>query len=263
MAIIYLPEISNTPGDQIEFIVGNTYILQAYNNGDFDGDVLNHCNFFSDTPGTPAILDLFLVGNITVYYCDFTDIYVVNGVITCINGTNGGDTNNIIFSYTNYKSLVYVDGISGNNNNTGDILSPVSTLQHAYDISLNGATIVLQNNTVSYGSLSVSKNLTFISARGIKASVDSIDVINAQVSVYDIDFVTDGINVDNSGLTYGSLHVKNCNFTNVYPIVCKGCDYVSLHQNRFDGYAQAIKIDDSLEITASSNVFSNGVKLLL
>lgn len=97
MTTEYLPEIANEPGDQVEFVASNTYILEEYVAGDFDGNSTSHCLFFSDTPGSPSTLDLSLVGDITVQYCDFQDITVINGTITDVGGIDNGNNIGIKF----------------------------------------------------------------------------------------------------------------------------------------------------------------------
>jgi hypothetical protein len=97
MSTIYLPRISNTPGDRLEFTVGNIYVLQVYNLGDFDGNSLSHCSFFSSISGTPSTLDLSLVGDIIVQYCDFKDITIINGTLTNVGGINNGGNTGIVF----------------------------------------------------------------------------------------------------------------------------------------------------------------------
>ena len=109
MSTIHLPEISNESGDVIELGSGNTYILDVYTDGDFDGTQNKHSLIKSDTYGSTVILDLSVVGNITVRYCDFSNINIINGTVTFI----GGDNYNQIVTILKGNSVIYLD--SSNN----------------------------------------------------------------------------------------------------------------------------------------------------
>jgi hypothetical protein len=161
------------------------------------------------------------------------------------------------------KYLIYVDGISGNDTNSGEVLSPVKTLQHAYDIATNGSLIVLQANASSYGDLIITKNISLMSAHGIRAEVGQLTVQNAQVFTSFLDCVSTtgtGISINNSGIDKtGCLQVNNCNFGNInFPIILNNCNYASIHRNKFQTYSQAVQINGCSEITASANTFYDG-----
>lgn len=161
------------------------------------------------------------------------------------------------------KYLIYVDGISGDDSNFGDILSPVRTLQHAYDIAANGALIVLQANNSSYGDLIITKNISLMSAYGIRTEVGQLTVQNAQLFASCLDCVTAsgiGVSIDNSGINNtGCLQVNNCSFIDIdNPIILNNCNYASIHRNKFQTYLQAIQINGCSEVTANSNTFYDG-----
>lgn len=168
---------------------------------------------------------------------------------------------------SNNKSLVYVDNVSGDNANPGDILAPVRTLQHAYGIAFNGATIILQGSDTSYGDLDVYKNLTITSSHGSRAKSGTISVYNRQVSILNLDFIgsfAKAIFIDNDvefgevvpGLAYGGINIKGNLFRGVSnPVHIKSADYISIHQNIFEDYTQGVVADDCIELVASSNDF--------
>jgi hypothetical protein len=95
MGTQYPPRIQTTFND---FSAGDTYVLSDYVAGDFDGTFWGHSFFESDTPGSPATLDLSLIGDLVLNYADFTDIHVVNGTIVTRGGVDGGGNDGITFS---------------------------------------------------------------------------------------------------------------------------------------------------------------------
>jgi len=161
------------------------------------------------------------------------------------------------------KSLIYVDGVSGDDSNSGSILSPVRTLQRAYDISWNGSVIVLQYSPISYGDLTVSKNLTLLSSSGSRSTIGEIQIYSAQAHLLRLDFASltgSGVIIDNLNISKtGSFQIEDCNFVDIdHPITLKNCHYSSIHRNTFFNYQKAIRINDCHEFTASANVFEDG-----
>jgi predicted butyrate kinase (DUF1464 family) len=113
MSTIHLPEISNESGDVIELGSGNTYILDVYTDGDFDGTQNKHSLIKSDTYGSTVILDLSVVGNITVRYCDFSNINIINGTVTFIGGDNYNQSLPSEFNYLTGRENVSTYTING------------------------------------------------------------------------------------------------------------------------------------------------------
>jgi hypothetical protein len=96
MGTQYPPRIQGTIN---EFKAGDTYVLSAdFVEGDFDGTSGQHSVFKSDTPGSPATLDLSLIGDLILNFADFTDIHVVNGTIITKGGINGSGNSGIAFA---------------------------------------------------------------------------------------------------------------------------------------------------------------------
>jgi hypothetical protein len=106
MSIQYPPRISLVAGSTQEFTAGDTYVLQEYVNGDWNGYSSAHTIIQSDTSGSYSTLDLSAVGNLTMSYTDFQDIYVINGTITTAGGLDNGGTSGIIFTSASQSSTI-------------------------------------------------------------------------------------------------------------------------------------------------------------
>jgi hypothetical protein len=99
MSTNHITELQCDPGSQNEFAIAYTWAIDSYTIGDWNGAVGNLVQFFSDTPGTPAIIDLVAIGNVYVTYVSFQDISFINGTVyassTC---TNVSDNSGIVWS---------------------------------------------------------------------------------------------------------------------------------------------------------------------
>jgi hypothetical protein len=100
MAIIHIPELICDPGSENEFAIENTWIIDLYNIGDWNGIAENLVKFYSDTPGSQATIDLSSIGNVYATYISFQDINFINGTVyaslTCVNVSNNSG---IVWSY--------------------------------------------------------------------------------------------------------------------------------------------------------------------
>lgn len=162
------------------------------------------------------------------------------------------------------KAVIYVDSANGSDSYAGEIDSPYQTLAQALsDVGSNGI-IVLQNGTYAVGSFGdITKNVTIQAAYGATSVevTDSIHYSNAQGMVRGITFNTGNITVDNGG--FGGIAIRECNFNGPdNPIVINSANYVSIHQNRFYDYLEAIRITTATEMTVSANYFYNGYRAI-
>jgi hypothetical protein len=103
MAVIKIPSLECEPGAENEFGTTDTYQIQSYAVGDWDGILGSTVKFYSNTPGAQATIDLSVCGNIgstvaPLEYVDFTDIKFTGASVyarakTCsgqISGNNSG-----------------------------------------------------------------------------------------------------------------------------------------------------------------------------
>lgn len=159
-------------------------------------------------------------------------------------------------SLTRAKIVIYVDAANGSDSNNGAIDNPYKTLAKALeDINSNGL-IILQAGSYSVGSYgTISKNVRIQAAYGAEPEItDEIRYVNAQGHIQGIKFETGSIYVDNAN--FGGFSIKNCNFNGKdKPIVIDSASYVSLHQNRFFDYTEALRVSFCREMTISSNYF--------
>jgi len=163
------------------------------------------------------------------------------------------------------RPVIYVDLQNGSDANLGDILHPVRTLFRAYEITFPGSIIILQNGgtstSVSYGNLTIDKNLTIRGAYGSEAYVGTLTVTSGNVLFENLIFnnTETGIAIDHSGI--GSVAVKDCTFNEVdYGIQITNSNYVSVHRNTFTGHKVGIKVEGGTEVNISSNVFDSGFR---
>lgn len=153
--------------------------------------------------------------------------------------------------------LVYVDGNYGSDSNTGVLDSPYLTLSKALQEVKNGGIITLQTGNYSlngYGS--IDKNVSIIGANGAFPVLnDEFNFINAQGLLKNLRFVDQStVIVNNSG--FGGFEIKSCDFDDPdYPIQIESSNYVSIHQNRFYNYLEAIKVSSCRELVVSANYF--------
>lgn len=92
MATIHIAGITNDPGAVNDFNAGDTYIIDSYTPGEWNGVEGNLCVFKSSTPGVRAIIDISAIGAFAVQYIDFTDIDVVGGFQITADETCVGKT---------------------------------------------------------------------------------------------------------------------------------------------------------------------------
>jgi hypothetical protein len=158
------------------------------------------------------------------------------------------------------KPVIYLDNQNGFDTNEGDILSPKATLLGAYNAVAAGGVLVLQEGDgLSYGDLSISKNINIQGAYGSTPTTGNLVFTEAQGSVDNIRFDASGIAVNN---TKGAIKVTNCRFENVdVGISLNGVKYVSISKNEFSGYNIGVLINSAEEVNISSNIFyNNGFK---
>lgn len=104
MAEQHITELVNDPTAgpcEQEFSIADTWYIDDYTSGDWNGALGNIAEFYSDTSGSSAILDISAFGDIYVSYVGFKDITISGGTVycdtTCLD--HGGNTG-IIFNKT-------------------------------------------------------------------------------------------------------------------------------------------------------------------
>lgn len=152
--------------------------------------------------------------------------------------------------------VIYVDSTNGFDTNTGAIDSPFKTLSKALQEIKAGGLIILQTGTYSispYGN--ITKNVSIQAAYGSTPTItDKISFINCQGSLQGIKFSTGTVSIDNEG--FGGVKIRECDFDGPdYPVKIVSANYVSIHQNRFYDYLEAIRVTTCRELTISSNYF--------
>jgi hypothetical protein len=114
MAIIHISRLICDPGSENEFDSSNSYVFDAYEREDFDGELGDLVYFYSDIPGTQVILDLSTIGDISVSFIDFQDINFINGTVyvdnTCVwEGQNNSGIIPISVANSIYQGTVRFD----------------------------------------------------------------------------------------------------------------------------------------------------------
>lgn len=94
MATIHIASLSCAPGTTNDFKAGDTYIIDGYTAGEWNGTDGNLVKFLSDTPGSRATIDITAIGNFSVSYIDFKDVAIIGGTITADITCVGRDANN-------------------------------------------------------------------------------------------------------------------------------------------------------------------------
>lgn len=157
---------------------------------------------------------------------------------------------------------IYVDSLYGSDLNIGDLTSPVKTLTYALSIVYEGGEIILQNGDgSSYGDLSVSKNVSIKAAYGTSPIVGTLTLTDVQGLIEGLTFNSLSKGIVASNTYVGSLAIRGCIFNSVVTAIeIFSVNYLSLHRNFFTDYTIAVKILNSTEICASSNIFSNGLR---
>jgi hypothetical protein len=160
------------------------------------------------------------------------------------------------------RYTVYVDSLYGLDSNTGELLSPVKTLPYALTQVYEGGVIVLQSgNGISYGNLTVTKNLTIKSAYGAVPIVGSLTLLNMQGLIEGLTFKNISTGITANNLSIGSTIVRGCRFSSVNTAISiNSVNYISIHRNYFYEHQSAIKINSAKEVCVNSNDFSNGQK---
>jgi hypothetical protein len=113
MAIQHIPELINDPTSgpcENEFAIADTWVIDAYTPGDWNGNSINISSFFSDTPGSQATIDLSSIGNVHVSYCSFKDINFTGATVYAGPTCTGRFSNNngIIFASVPMMVLISV-----------------------------------------------------------------------------------------------------------------------------------------------------------
>lgn len=157
---------------------------------------------------------------------------------------------------------IYVDSKHGNDSFSGELDAPVRTLSYAYTQVNEGGIIVLQTGDgTSYGSLSITKNLTLSAAYGASPAVGALDIEDAQCFLEGLSFsdLEKAISVENTYI--GSVSIRGCRFENTETAIkLKNVNYISIHQCFFKTFVRGILIDSAEEIVASSNIFTQGFR---
>ena len=115
MSINHIPELTCYPGAQNEFTVADTWVIDSYVPGEWDGTSGpgNLVYFYSDTSGQQTTIDISAFGDVYVSYVSFQDVNFVGGTIHADSGTCVGiDANNsgIFWSATSKSDLeAYLD----------------------------------------------------------------------------------------------------------------------------------------------------------
>ena len=92
MATQTIPRLELDPGDVFEALAGDTYVILAYTDGDWDG-----AEFVSSTPGVPFTLQI--PSDIAVSDVTFSDCHAAGGEIDATDGgVDGGGNDNILFA---------------------------------------------------------------------------------------------------------------------------------------------------------------------
>lgn len=97
MAEQHIPQITNDCSSGIvenEFAIADTWIIDAYVAGEWNGNSTYKAYFYSDTSGTQATISLSSIGDIYTSYCDFTDINFVSGIVYADSTCTWEDQNN-------------------------------------------------------------------------------------------------------------------------------------------------------------------------
>lgn len=92
MATQTIPRLELDPGDVVDFLAGDTYVIEAYTDGDWNGSSGNLVSILSSESGTAV--NIQIPADISVSYVSFKDCAVTGGTIaadaTCIDG--GGNS---------------------------------------------------------------------------------------------------------------------------------------------------------------------------
>jgi hypothetical protein len=96
--VVDIPELQCDPGAEIEFSILNEYNILDYTANEWNGTSGNLVTFHSDTSGSPAIINISAIGNISVSYMSFKDIIFIGGIVTVRNGSDLGGNSGIVFT---------------------------------------------------------------------------------------------------------------------------------------------------------------------
>lgn len=97
MTTIHISSILCDPGASNDFNTGDTYVIDGYTPGEWDGTIGNLVKFLSGAAF--ATIDITAIGNITVSYMYFTNITFIGGTVNATDGTSvdGGGNAGIVF----------------------------------------------------------------------------------------------------------------------------------------------------------------------
>lgn len=275
----------STSGVGVSITHNNPYVFQSsfyYSFGPIDGSInlavpLNSkfsvnpasglppliANFTNESTAADSFLWDFGDGN-TSTGTDPSNTYLTPGSYTVTltaESTDGDYSSSSVIKVNSipwgYQLIIYVDSANGLDTNTGAIDSPYLTLSKALEDIKPGGLIVLQTGTYTGSSpLEITKNVSIQAAYGSTPNLtDSLHFLNAQGLVRGIRFTNNAnVFVDNGG--FGGIEIQNCGFDgSTNPIDVVSANYVSIHQNRFYNYNEAIRVSSCREMTISANYF--------
>jgi len=269
-----------TSDDKFDFSESSSYTYVAWDNGVvdvYDKNLLTLIDSKSILAQYTSVndSDFYFYSDGSSLYCYTEDLSSLLGSITApderLLGTEGDLVYTVRTDISSYaevivydfstgpavelssRAVIYVDSLSGEDSNIGDMLNPAKSLSVAYDRINTGGTIVLQEGDgSSYGSLSISKNVNIQAAYGSSPIVGDMTITNAQGSFQGLTF-NSGISVTS---TKGAIKVTECSFENPdVGIDLNGVNYVTIAKNTFSGYNVGIRINNAKEVNITSNVF--------
>jgi len=97
MAEQHIPQITNDCSSGIvenEFAIADSWVIDAYVGGEWNGNSTYKAYFYSDTSGTQTTVSLGTIGDVYTSYCDFRDINFVSGIIYADSTCTWAEQNN-------------------------------------------------------------------------------------------------------------------------------------------------------------------------
>jgi hypothetical protein len=163
-------------------------------------------------------------------------------------------------SIISFKSnIVYVDSEKGDNSNTGDYNSPLSSISLAISSVRGAGTILLYSG--NYGLLELSNlSVTIKSLKGEIARFYNIKAINGGSFNFIGLYITgSGINANNSSSNSGTISVRNCIIPETIEasLTFSNYKYVSVTSNLLVCSRVYFKIEDVTEAVVASNLIAS------
>lgn len=191
---------------QNQFAIAYTWVIDNYTIGDWNGTAGNLVQFFSDTPGTPAIINLTTIGNINVSYVSFQDISFINGTVyadsTCTNvsGNSGiawatwavGSIQNITWTALDVLSDVMIQ-LSRDNGSTWSTIIADTTNSGTYAWTVTGpatTTAIIQVSGLVYTNPSDGSTIDFTN---ISSTSDTFAITQSSISYFTAASVNDTV----------------------------------------------------------------------